>query len=97
MIRNDYDVLGYKVGQLVNEKQKQYGDSVGKTAKILKILYPNGIPVEAYPDIQLLIRILDKLSRIAAGKQGNENPFKDIAGYGILGWAQEGDKKDVSE
>jgi hypothetical protein len=36
----------------------------------------------------LLVRIFDKLKRIATSKQAfEEDPYKDIAGYGILGVA----------
>jgi hypothetical protein len=85
-----YKHLGYDVGKLVEEKQVQYGDSVGKSARILETLFPSGIPVHSFPDALLIVRILDKLSRLAqrgpeAKDLGGESPWRDIAGYGLLG------------
>lgn len=82
--------LGAQVGHLVDAKQTQYGDSVGKTAKILSILFPEGIRPYQYSDLQLIVRILDKIARLAQrgadGEDlGGESPFRDLAGYGLLG------------
>lgn len=86
--------LGQELGELVDSKQLQYGDSVGKAPRILQILYPNGIPVHAYPDALLVVRVIDKLSRITQrggdGQDlGGESPWRDIAGYGLLGAAKD--------
>lgn len=91
---NTFRNLGAEIGALVEAKQKQYGDSAGKTGRILQILYPNGIPVHAYDDALLIVRCLDKFSRIAQrgedGKDlGGESPYRDLAGYGLLGWAKD--------
>ena len=81
-----YEKLGCEIGRLVDEKQKAYGDSFGNAGRVLKILYPNGIPVEQYDRMMAVVRILDKLFRIATDKGAfGENPFSDIAGYGLLG------------
>ena len=41
-----------------------------------------------------VVRIVDKLFRIATDKDAfGESPFKDIAGYGILGVANAEEKK----
>jgi hypothetical protein len=87
----DYVQMGTDVGVLVTEKQKQYGNSVGRSGEILKVLYPGGIVPNQFADALMVVRVLDKLSRIAQrsddGKDlGGESPWKDIAGYGLLGW-----------
>jgi len=87
--------LGTEIGALVEEKNRQYGASADKSGGIMRILYPDGIAVHQMDDALLTVRILDKLSRIAQrgpdGKDlGNESPFKDIAGYGLLGWNKDG-------
>ena len=70
------------------EKNKSYGNSFLKAAEILEILYPDGIAPSQYRDILLTVRILDKLSRIANDKEAfGEDPYKDIAGYGVLAYA----------
>lgn len=80
-----YEALGKAIGALVDVKNAQYGDAFHKTGKILAILYPEGVTSEQYDDMLAVVRVLDKLFRVANGKQGNEDPFKDIAGYGLLG------------
>jgi len=92
-----FHILGGGVGELVDEKARQYGGTSAKTAAIIAQLYPNGIPVHAYPDLLLMVRTLDKLSRIAQrgpdGKDlGGESPWRDVAGYGLLGYAQDEDQ-----
>ncbi len=86
----DFQVLGMSVGQLVDSKQKQYGRSVQKSGKILETLFPNGIRPHQYDDMLLIVRMLDKLSRLAQrgedGKDlGGESPYRDLAGYSLLG------------
>lgn len=78
--------LGSEIGKMVDEKQKVYGDSYSRSGEIMRILYPNGIPVEQYDDALAVIRVIDKLFRIATDKDAlGESPWRDIAGYGILG------------
>lgn len=79
---------GTKLGNLVNEKNKAYGDSVGKSADLLNIFYPDGIKPSQYADAAAMIRVLDKLCRISqhsvqGADLGGEDPWKDIAGYGL--------------
>lgn len=90
-----YKELGTQIGELVESKQKQYGDSAGKSGAIMNILYPDGIKPYQMDDALLTVRILDKLSRIAQrgedGKDlGGESPFFDISGYGLLGAMKDG-------
>lgn len=85
-----YKRQGMKVGELVDTKQQQYGDSFGKAGEVLKVLYPNGIKPEQYGDMLAVVRVIDKLFRIANGNQGEENAWQDIAGYGLLGMKKSG-------
>lgn len=80
-----YEQLAASVGALVDRKQVEYGDSFHKAEAIIKVLWPEGIPPEAYVDALAVIRLIDKLFRIANGKQGDEDPWWDIAGYALLG------------
>jgi len=84
-----YKETAEEIGQLVEEKNKAYGNSFAKSEEMLKILYPDGIPEDSYEDVLLLARIFDKMMRIANQKEAfDEDPYKDIAGYGILGSAK---------
>jgi hypothetical protein len=85
----DYEALGQKIGRLVCDKQEAYGDSFGKSGEILRILYPAGIPLDAYDDMLAVVRIIDKCFRIATARDAlGESPYRDIAGYGLLGAAR---------
>jgi hypothetical protein len=88
-----YSKLGLEIGTLVEAKNAAYGDSFNKAGDILKILYPAGITPIQYKDMLAVVRIIDKLFRIASDKSAfNESPFKDIAGYGILGCSEKENK-----
>lgn len=83
----DYVAAGEKLGSLVKAKNNAYGDSVAVTGRILKELYPNGIAAneKAMNDVGIIVRVLDKLFRIASQKAAfGENPWQDIAGYALL-------------
>lgn len=95
---NPYQGLADDLARLVAKKQRQYGEAIPKTAAAMQVLYPNGITPFQYRDALLMIRVIDKLSRLAQRDQdgadlGGESPWKDIAGYGLLGWAQDRDAK----
>lgn len=72
------------IAATVAEKNAAYGDSVTRSADIMRVLYPDGIPVSAYGDALLIVRVLDKLSRIATDRDAlGESPWRDIAGYAL--------------
>jgi hypothetical protein len=82
----NYEEAGAAIGRLVDEKQKAYGDAFGKSGQVMRILYPNGIRPDRYDDALAVVRIIDKLFRIATDRDAlGESPFQDIAGYGLLG------------
>ena len=81
-----FEELATQIGRVVDKKNKAYGNSFAEAGEFLKILYPNGIPLESYNDALTLTRIFDKLKRIATNNDPfGEDPFEDIAGYAILG------------
>jgi hypothetical protein len=82
----NYSDIGRHVGNIVTEKNAAYGDSFGKSGECLRQMYPNGIKPEQYDDLLTIVRILDKLFRIASNPTAfSENPYQDIVGYGLLG------------
>jgi hypothetical protein len=82
----DFVTLATEIGKLVEEKNAAYGSSFAKCGEFLRILYPDGIHPHQYHDALLIVRIFDKLMRIATAKDAlGENPYRDIAGYGLLG------------
>lgn len=81
------------------DKNRKYGDAVRKTLGILQELYPGGIRPDQYSDLLLLVRVLDKLIRIATytperRDADDESPWSDVRGYGILGEEKDLDPDD---
>ena len=90
MLDYDYSKLGCEIGKVVNAKQKAYGDSFGKVGDLLRNIYPDGVKPEQYDDMLTIVRLFDKIFRIANKKDAfGESPYIDIAGYAILGAARD--------
>ena len=91
--KNFIDIAN-EIGELVQEKNKAYGDSFAKSQQIIKILYPDGVRSAQYMDMLAITRVIDKLFRIATKKDAfGESPWRDICGYAILGIAN--DEADI--
>ena len=82
---------GLDITGTVLAKNLAYGDSVNNTDKIVGILYPNGIRPEQIRSFLLIIRMLDKINRLACGdpEAYGEDPWADLGGYAAIGMAQE--------
>ena len=81
--------LGREIGVLVETKNAAYGESFARSGEVMRVLYPNGIAPEQLDDALGVVRIIDKLFRIANRPDAfGESPFGDIAGYGLLGAAR---------
>lgn len=92
---HNFEEIGRSIGQLVKEKNVAYGNSFARAEEIIKVLYPDGIQVSQYTDMLALIRVIDKMFRIANKKDAfGESPWRDIAGYGILGVSFDESPKD---
>ena len=79
--------LSGEVARILDKTNAAYGDSTEKSAKILGILFPNGIQPEQLHDARCMTSILDKLSRIATDKDAfGESPWRDVAGYALLAY-----------
>lgn len=77
--------VGTAIGDLVASKQAAYGDSFGRSGAVMKVLYPEGVKHEQLEDALTIVRVLDKLFRIATDRDAfGEDPWRDIAGYAIL-------------
>jgi len=76
-----YEEIGKEIGALVDKKNKAYGSAFDNAGSILKVLFPDGIKPEQYTDMLAIVRILDKLFRIANDKNAfNEDPYLDLCG-----------------
>ena len=83
-----YERAGLEVGKLVTEKNEAYGDAFGKSGRVLREMYPDGVRPDQYDDLLTVVRVLDKLFRVATRKGAfGESPYRDIAGYMVCwGW-----------
>lgn len=80
-----FEQLGAEIGRLVESKQQAYGDSFGKSGKVLALLYPDGIPLAKLDDALTVVRVVDKLFRVATDRDSlGESPWRDVAGYALL-------------
>ncbi len=81
--------LATNIGELVESKNKAYGSAFDKCGDFLKVLYPEGIKPEQYKDMLCIVRVFDKLMRIATSYEGTEekkvDAYSDLMGYGLLG------------
>lgn len=79
-----YEKIGKEIGSLVDQKNKAYDSAFDKAGNILKVLFPDGIKPEQYTDMLAMVRILDKLFRIANDKNAfSEDPYLDLCGLTI--------------
>ena len=87
---NKFEKIASNLATILSMKNDAYGNAFDKTTQILTLLYPTGIKVEQFKDVHVLIRMLDKLSRIARDNDPmGESPYMDIAGYSILALARD--------
>lgn len=97
-MKTAYEETAEKIGKLVAEKNAAYGSAFAESHKILSVLYPHGIKPEQYTDALAVIRVIDKLFRIATAKDAfGESPWQDIAGYGILGTVKKDESRNISQ
>ena len=82
----------HELGELTAIKSDAYGDSAGTSGAIMRILFSDGIPPDRYDDALLMVRVLDKLSRLAhdPGAFG-ESPWVDVCGYAMVAAARRKD------
>jgi len=94
----ELEVIARDVASMVKEKNKEYGSAFQKVSHILSILFPNGIPTSKYHDVAILVRVLDKICRIASANDKNvkKDAWFDICGYGLLRLS-EGDLNGVED
>ena len=83
--KTSYHDTAQEIADLVVEKQAAYGDSFGKARGIIKILYPEGVQPDQYQDFLTVVRVIDKLFRVATDRDAlGESPWRDIQGYALL-------------
>jgi hypothetical protein len=90
MLKTDFEKIAHEVALIVTEKNAAYGSSFSKCDTFLQLLYPNGVQPSQYQDMLTIVRIFDKLMRIANRKDAfGESPYSDILGYALLMLASE--------
>jgi hypothetical protein len=89
MTTKSFTELAKGIGELVESKNKAYGSAFDKCGDFLRVLYPEGIKPEQYKDMLCIVRVFDKLMRIATSYDGTEekkvDAYSDLMGYGLLG------------
>lgn len=86
----NFEKIAKQVGQLTQNKNQAYGDSFSQACDVLSVLYPSGVQPSQYKDMLAVVRVIDKLFRIANKKDAfGESPWRDICGYALLGIAND--------
>ncbi len=84
------ETIAAQMATLVKEKNAAYGNSFVDAGEFLKLMYPAGMKPSDYRDALLIVRVFDKLKRIATRKDAfGESPWRDIIGYGLLAAAKD--------
>lgn len=80
-----YEHEAQDIANLVLAKKQAYGEhSLEQVNDIIKILYPTGISSEDYSKVLIIVRLLDKVTRlVTAHHKDKEDAWKDIAGYAL--------------
>jgi hypothetical protein len=78
-----------RLGRTCDRKHAAYGEGLFKVGEVMKMMWPEGVPEDQLQDAAVTARVLDKLFRIAAtrpekGDPMREDPWGDIAGYGLI-------------
>jgi hypothetical protein len=85
-----YTELADEVGRLVAAKAKAYGRSTATAGDVLGLLWPCGIPVDAYEDALSIARILEKAMRLVHGRGTfGESEWLDICGHALVALARD--------
>lgn len=85
MNTKSFQEIAAEIGRLVTEKDQAYGSAVAKCGDVLRVLYPTGVKPEHLGDFGAVMRIVDKLFRIATAPGAfGEDPWRDISGYALV-------------
>lgn len=96
-MNDSYQLIALEIANLVSQKNAAYGSSFSKCDNFLKLLYPNGVSPSQYKDMLTIVRIFDKLMRIANKKDAfGESPYGDIMGYALLMLREEEENNTTS-
>ena len=82
-----FEAMGKELGLKLDDKQRFYGDSFLKGAEFLQLLFGAKIEQKDYVHLGILIRMFDKMNRLASPNRNDddEDPWDDLAGYAMLG------------
>ena len=85
-----WEDIAAEVGALVKAKNEAYGSSFQRAGEVMRILYPHGVSPENLDDALTIVRVLDKLFRVATKKDAfGESPWRDVIGYALLAVARD--------
>lgn len=82
---NPWAPIAAQVAETVQKKNAAYGDAFGKAGVVMRALYPDGVPPAKLDDALTVVRVIDKLFRIATDRDAlGESPWADVLGYALL-------------
>lgn len=89
MAEKSFKDIAVETAEILEIKNRAYGNSFNKTSEFLKLLFPDGVVDDQYCHLMYIIRVLDKIGRIANSsllppEEGIIDAYKDINGYTTL-------------
>lgn len=89
MAEKSFRDIAVETAEILEIKNRAYGNSFNKTSEFLKLLFPDGVVDDQYCHLMYIIRVLDKIGRIANSsllppEEGIIDAYKDINGYTTL-------------
>jgi hypothetical protein len=83
-----------EIALVVDRSNQAYGNSTERSARLMAILWPDGVSPDRMHDARCMISILDKLSRIVTDRDAfGESPWRDVAGYALLAYRHDLEEK----
>jgi hypothetical protein len=88
--KTHHEALGTEIGRLVGNEYRAYEDTFGRTGDVMRILYPEGIRGDQMDDALAAAQVLENLFLIATDRDvSGKPPWRDVAGYALLGHARQ--------
>lgn len=74
-----------RLGVMLQDKNDSYGSSFYKAEDFIALLWPDGVPPEAFGRMLIMVRMFDKMMRIAVMPEAfGEDAEMDLFGYAAL-------------
>ena len=82
-MEENFENIAKQVVDAVQRGNKETGNCITETTKVIRILFPNGIPSGKEQDEAIIVRILDKMFRIANAQGNTSAIWQELTAYAL--------------